>query len=89
MVVFEDIQDVQDWLDPLDYIAFWSAIEPWNIFEDADRAHCDQTIADGVSPQETVLYCMKGMARMELIQRFDLKPRAIEPVDGQYVRRVH
>ena len=29
MVIFEDIQDVEEWLEPLDYVAFWDAVEPY------------------------------------------------------------
>lgn len=46
MVVFEDIQDVRDWLDPLDYIAFWEAVEPYRLVLQ-DRDHCDDLIASG------------------------------------------
>lgn len=89
MIFFEDIEDVQEWLDPLSYVAFWEATQMWAIFTDKDRAHCDQTISDEIAPQDTVLACMKAIARMELIRRFDLGPRALEPVDAQYVRTTH
>ncbi len=89
MIVFEDIEDVQTWLDPLDYIAFWEAVAPWSLFADEDRAHCDDTIATGIAPQETVLACMKATARITLIERFGLGPRLYEPVDAQYVRTTH
>lgn len=89
MTIFEDIQDVNDWLDPLDYALFWEATEPWGIFGDEDRAHCDRTIANGIAPEETVLYCLKAMARVALTERFDLGSRFYEPVDAQYVRMTH
>ena len=89
MVVFEDIEDVQDWLDPLGYAAFWSAVGPWAIFSDEDRDHCDSTVARGIAPEETVLACMKAIAQITLIERFGLGPRFYEPVDAQYLARVH
>ncbi|MEM9098685.1 MAG: hypothetical protein AAGC79_09185 [Pseudomonadota bacterium] len=89
MIVFEDIDDVRDWLDPLDYTAFWAAVVPWAILPEGDREHCDQIIADGTAPQETVLFCLKAMARAELTERFGLDHRIYEPVDRQYLMRTH
>lgn len=89
MVIFEDIDDVRGWLGPLDYAAFWEAIEPYAIFEGADRAHCDATIAQGIAPEDTVLSCLKAIARLALTERFDLKERVYEPVTEQYLATTH
>ena len=89
MTMFEDIQDVEEWLAPFDYAGFWTAVAPWNIFSSAARAHYDQVMADGEVDPETVLYCLKGMARIELQIRFDLRDRLYEPPDAQYLRSVH
>ncbi|MDA5556057.1 hypothetical protein [Shimia sp. MMG029] len=89
MVVFEDIQDIRDWLDPLDFDAFWSAIEPWAIFEGGDRAHFDQVLSRGITDVDTVLICLKAEARVALTERFGLKERCYVPTDAQYLRKVH
>jgi len=89
MVIFEDIQDVEDWLAPVDYLAFWEAVTPYSLFEEGERAHYDSVIAGNVSPQETVLYCLKAAARVALTERFDLNHRIFEPVDAQYLTSTH
>ena len=89
MEIFDDIDDVEAWLALLDYPDFWQAIEPWKIFEGGERAQCDATIASGIAPQDTVLFCMKAMARLALTERFGLERRIYEPVDAQYVATTH
>jgi len=89
MVVFEDIQDVEDWLDPLEYVAFWEAVAPYRIFSIADRDHCDRLIAGGKVRQETILEGIKGMARSGLIDRFDLQHRRYDTHVDQGLRSLH
>lgn len=89
VVVFEDIQDVEEWLAPFDYTNFWRAIEPWDIGTGADRAHFDSVLAKGRVPEEKVLRCLKTMARVELQIRFGLTHRIYEPTDAQYLRSTH
>ena len=89
MDFFDDIDDVKDWLEPLDYVAFWDAVAPYGIFPEADRIHCDRIIADAIVPEDTVLYGLKAMARMALTDRFDLDYRIYEPVDAQYLASTH
>lgn len=89
MVIFEDIEDVQDWLEPLDFVAFWEAVAPYSIFALDDRAHFDGVIARGVTSQETVLTCLKAEARMALTERFGLTHRIYDPADRPYLTRVH
>lgn len=89
MVVFEDIQDVQEWLEPFEIDAFWDAVAPWAVFTGDERAHYEQVLAKGEVCPDLVLTCLKGMTRMELQMRFGLKDRTYEPPDAQYLRRVH
>lgn len=89
MVIFEDISDVEDWLEPMDYVALWEAVEPFEVFTDADRDHCDALIAAGKVRQDAVLVGLKTMARVSLTIRFDLTDRIYEPVDRQYLMTTH
>ena len=89
MIVFEDIQDIRDWLDPLGYDAFWEAIACWNIYTGADRAHFDQVLARGVTDADTMLTCLKTEVRLTLTDRFSLGERSFEPPDAKYLHRVH
>ena len=89
MIVFEDIQDIRDWLEPLDFEALWEAVEPWAIFEGADRAHFDQILASGVTDTETMLTCLKAEVRLALTDRLGLEERHYEPTDAKYLRHVH
>lgn len=89
MVVFEDIEDVQDWLEPLDYISFWKAVEPHNIFALEDRAYFDDVIASSVTDTETLLICLKAEARQALTESFGLTHRTYTPADAQCLATVH
>ena len=89
MVVFEDLTDVDEWLDPLDYIAFWDAIAPYRIFSIADRDHCDGLIAGGRVPQATILKGLKGMAYSGLRERFGLQHRYHTTIADQGLRSLH
>lgn len=75
---FKYINDVQDWLEPMDYQGFWVAIAPYDLVVQP-RWHCDQQIADGAADQATVLAVVKDMARIELVQREGLQRRPITP----------
>lgn len=88
MMVFEDIDDVREWLKPLDYVAFWDAVADWRIFMPGDRDHCDALITKGVVDQELILTCLKTMARITLMQRLNLKPRIYDPPEAQSLRSV-
>lgn len=78
MVVFEDIQDVEAWLEPLDYLAFWEAVAPYRLTLQ-DRDHCDELIASGAVAASLILEVLKGLAAMELRQAFGLKSRTYHP----------
>lgn len=88
MVVFQDIEDVEEWLAPLDYLAFWDAVAPYHLVLQ-DRDHCDGLIAGGIVDAALILDVLKGLAAMELQEAFALPCRVHEPVTLQYLRRVH
>ena len=72
------MQDVEAWLKPMDYQGFWHAVGPYELILQ-DRAHCDSQLADGSVDVDTMLYCLKSMAVMELRQRHSLKDRIPTP----------
>ncbi|WP_421929759.1 hypothetical protein [Neoaquamicrobium sediminum] len=86
--MFEDIQDVEEWLAPLDYIAFWEAIAPYRLGLD-DREFCDGLIAGGKMTQEKLLDTLKALTVMELRIRLGLKVRVTVPPSAQYLMSVH
>lgn len=88
MIAFQDIQDVEEWLKPLDYIAFWEAVAPYNLGLQ-DRDHCDGLIAGGKVKTELVLEVLKIMAVMELRVAFNLKDRIAEPPVAKYLMSIH
>ena len=88
MLMFQDIQDVEEWLAPLDYIAFWDAIAVHNLTLQ-DRDHCDGLIAGGKVTQEVVLNVLKFMAGRELSERHGLRHRIPLPVTYQYLGSTH
>lgn len=88
MVVFQDIEDVEEWLEPLDYLAFWEAVAPYQLVLQ-DRDHCDGLIAGGIVDAKLVLDVLKILAAVELQTAFNLTCRVHEPVAAQYLRRVH
>ena len=64
MSEFRYINDIEDWLEPMDYETFWQEIKPYCLVM-IPRAKCDADIEDGVD-EETVLIVLKNFARLEL-----------------------
>ena len=78
MKEFKYTDDVKNWLAPLGYQGFWSAVRPYYlVLQDYD--HCEQQIADGEVSRETVLSVLKYMATDELKARFKLKDKPVTP----------
>jgi hypothetical protein len=75
---FRYVQDIDAWLEPMDYQGFWAAIAPYDLVLQP-RAHCDQQIAEGLVDQACVLDGLKYMTRLELTARHDLKRRPVTP----------
>ena len=78
MKEFRYIDDVEDWLEPMDYSGFWYAIDAYDL-ELQPRDHCDEQIASGVVDLDTVLDVLKYMARMELKEKLGLESRMPTP----------
>lgn len=72
--MFNDMEDVEEWLAPLDYAAFWNAAEGLEL-ELEPKESCDAQIARGSIDEATVLHVLKGLARLELVERFRLRAR--------------
>ena len=88
MVIFQDIQDVIEWLEPLDYVAFWEAVAPYCLVLQP-RDHCDGLISGGKVQAERLLAALKVMAMMELRVAFGLKDRVTDPLSAKYLMSVH
>ena len=89
MVVFQDIEEVEEWLAPMDYVALWEAVAPYNVFTIAERDHCDGLIARGIVPQETILTGLKGMALTKLRDAFGLQHRRYDTHASQGIASLH
>ncbi len=88
MIAFRYFEDVEEWLQPLDYIAFWEAVAPYDLGL-LDRDHCDGLISSGKADTALVLGALKFLAVMELREAFALEHRIIEPPNAQYLMSVH
>ena len=75
MKIFKHIDEVEAWLEPMNYLEFWTAIAPYNLVLQ-DREHCDGQLAAGEVDEDTVLIVLKHMARVELtkLQKLNWKP---------------
>ena len=72
--MFNDMEDVEEWLAPLDYETFWREAAPLDLALEPKES-CDAQIASGSIDEGTVLYVLKGLARLELVERYALLPR--------------
>ncbi len=89
MALFDDIQDVKDWLEPFDYLSFWEAVAPFHLFSMGDRDHCDRLISGGKVRPEKILAGLKCMALVGLRDRLDLQPRRFDRQVRESLGSVH
>lgn len=75
MVVFRDIQDVIEWLAPMSYVELWEAVEPYLVFSDEERDHCDTLISTGKVTAESILEGLKSMATVAIRGKLGLDER--------------
>lgn len=78
MQQFEDMKDVEEWLEPLDYEEFWREVEPF-VLDIPERRSCDADIGAGVVTQGVVLTVLKAMARAQIVLDQRLPPRFMVP----------
>ncbi len=78
MKKFKYIEDVEAWLEPMDYQGFWAAVAPYDLVLQR-REHCDSQIASGEIDLETVIYVLKHMAQTEICQKQELVRKPIPP----------
>ncbi len=78
MKEFKYIDDVEEWLEPMDYAGFWFAVEPYDLALQP-REHCDRQIASGEVEQSLILDGLKYLARMELREKLRLESRLPTP----------
>jgi uncharacterized protein (DUF608 family) len=78
-MVFDDEDELEDWLAELDYEAFWKAIVCLPELELEDRAAFDALIADGHGTEAEILQSLKIIAQITIAEARDLLPRIIEP----------
>ena len=76
---FRHTNDVEDWLEQMDYETFWREIRPYCLIM-LPREKCDADMANGHVDEETVLYVMKNFARIELAAIFKLEWRNDVPM---------
>lgn len=76
---FKDIDDIVDWLEPMDYETFWQEISPYCLVM-FPREKCDADIESGGADEDTVLYVLKNLARMELAAILRLEWRIDVPM---------
>ena len=89
MMIFQDIQDVEEWMAAQSYASIWQAAKPWSLFDEEHRQHCDELIASGNVQADTILEGLRIMVRLAMTERFGLKDRVYEPSDAQYLHSVH
>lgn len=75
MVVFQDVEEVEEWIEPMSYLELMDAVQPYSVFSEADRDHCDSLISAGKVPVEVVLEGLKYMVSDALRFRLGLKHR--------------
>lgn len=84
MSLFKDIDDVDEWLEPMTYDQFWDEVGPYNL-DIPLKSGCDAQIASGEVDEETITIGLKSFARIELIDIFNLQPR----IDGPPIPALH
>lgn len=69
---FRSSNDLEAWLDGLDYKSFWQAIVAHAV-ELPPKTECDARIAEGGVTQHVMLSNLRSMAADQIEQRYKLK----------------
>lgn len=78
MQEFKTIEDIEEWLEPMNYEEFWIAIKP-HCLVIPPRAMCDADIAAGAAFDD-VKIGLKIMACHLLTKRHKLRRRPVGPM---------
>ena len=76
MIRFEDRDDVEEWLEPLDYEEFWREVAFFDVSLPS-REDCDDDIWRGRASEALVLDGLKAMARVQIVIDRKLPPRFV------------
>lgn len=78
MKKFRYREDVEKWLEPMDYQGFWYAVAPYDL-ELQRKEHCDQMLSSGELDMDTAMDVLKHMALLELVEKFNLVRKPVPP----------
>lgn len=78
-MVFDDEDELEEWLAALDYEGFWKAIVCFPELQLEERAAFDALIAEGHGTEAEILDSLKIIAQITIAEARDLLPRIIEP----------
>lgn len=78
MEKFRYIDDVEKWLEPMNYEQFWRETKPYCLAIES-RSVCDAQIEAGLASLEDVLYGLKVMAEYNLTRRHRLTRKPATP----------
>ncbi|MEL7281859.1 MAG: hypothetical protein AAGK79_15985 [Pseudomonadota bacterium] len=72
LITFDSLNDLEDWLETLDYAAFWKAIAPHAVSLPS-KDEVDTMIARGAIDEETMLVSLRGLAERQIAERYNLQ----------------
>ncbi len=78
MRYFDDMEDVEEWLEPLDWDAYWREVSTFDLAIQS-RESCEELVANGTLDRSELLGVLKAFVRLEVIALQDLKPRDVMP----------
>jgi len=77
--MFEDEDELEEWLEGLDWDAFWKAVVSFPELDLDGRRNFEALIEQGHGTQNEILESLKIIAQITIAQAQDLLPRFIDP----------
>lgn len=82
MTIFKSVEDVVEWLEPMEWEEFWETIHALSIPPLNTKENCEAQIARGEVTADLILECSKGHVRMEMTRILKLQHRSVlEPIE--------
>lgn len=78
MKQFNYVQDFEEWLEPMEFDEFWSAVLPYGIMMD-HKVEAEEDVAAGITDKATALVVLKMLARREMKAKYNLEWRIDVP----------